>query len=60
MQIDDRFWYEYLPQEMANETYVKRQPEDTDAGYAARHIYHALWGRAFSHFSYVQQTTRYA
>lgn len=59
-RLDDRFWYEQLPDEMAAQTPIQRQAGDSDAGFAARCVYYALSTKVFSPFSYTPQAARFS
>jgi hypothetical protein len=60
VRLDDKFWSVQFPREMAAQTWVKRQPGDSDAGFMARGVYHTLATHVFSHFSHIQQADRFA
>lgn len=58
--LDNHFWSTQLPAELQNQTYIKREPDESEAWYLARGIYHTMHTRVFSHFSNSQQATRFA
>ncbi len=59
-RLGDEYWYEQFPREQASGIYVKRQPGDSDAMFAARGIHRTMRGFLLGPFSHLQQADRYA
>ncbi|HSW37056.1 MAG TPA: hypothetical protein VLG37_01660 [Candidatus Saccharimonadales bacterium] len=51
--LDEKYWAEQFMDQYRSQSFVKRQPNELEASYAARYIHHCLHGFALAPFSYL-------